>query len=39
MNRLLLKLTNIYLLVIHYSLIAHSIKQKINSIIIEAKIA
>ena len=38
MNRLLLKLINTLPLVIHYSLIVHLIKQKINSIIIEVKI-
>ena len=38
MNRLLLKLINTYHLVIHYSLIVHLIKQKINLTIIEVKI-
>ena len=39
MNQLLLKLINIYHLVIHYSRIVHLIEQKINSTIIEVKIA
>ena len=38
MNRLLLKLINTYHLVIRYLLLVHSIKQKINLIIIEVKI-